>query len=55
MGPYTISAAWLIALVFAPFVVGVLAGATSVKRAITAKLLKTLTIDEFKEITGWKE
>ena len=51
---YTISVGWLVALVITPFILGLLAGLAAMKRAITIKLLETLTIDEFKELTGLK-
>jgi hypothetical protein len=41
---------WLVLLVFAPFVLGLLAGLNSMKRKITMHLLKKLSIEEFERL-----
>lgn len=47
---YQINEWWLICLIITPFVLGLLSGIRVAKQKITMKLLKTLSIDEFKKL-----
>ena len=47
---YVINWGWLVALIFIPFLLGLVAGIKYTQQKITLKLLKKMSIDEFKKL-----
>ena len=41
---------WLVALIFVPFILGLLAGLRSMKQKMTMHLLQKLSIEEFEKL-----